>query len=209
MYYTSSSYDFNTGLYVQTSAPMINYIFCGADANSSGYYWDVVETFGNSNHATQFIVLYSQKGGPLINECTIITNGSNYLKVYLGSTLVFSSNSMNQQMTAPFQSYLEVETAVAGQTWWGKYTNYYATTGEYVKVTHVPASSTVEIVNSTGSVLASAPSGSGCGTSCKVQLEVANLDLPLDGQIEVVQSGVVTANSTLTSIWAGDVYSVV
>src|SRR2546422_3733070 len=35
---------------------------------------------------------------PLTRDCTIITNGNNYLKVYLDNVLVYESNNLDLQM---------------------------------------------------------------------------------------------------------------
>ncbi len=199
--------DFNVGLYVQTSQPLINYIFCGADSEPGGYSWDVVEAFGNSQQATQFQILYSHSGGPLTRQCTIITNGNNYLKVYIDSQLVYLNKTANQQMPSPFNAYLEVETSSPDQLYYGNYTNYYSTITENVRVTHVPASSTVELVGSTGKVLVSQHAGSSCDSKCHVNLEVADFSLPLTAKVEVIQLGSVIASTSLKTIWAGDTYT--
>ena len=100
---------------MQTSAPNINYVTCAAGVDKDGYWWSVVETYGNSQQATKFFTLWFQwmNNQPLTRDCTIITNGSNFLQVYLDGTLVFASKSMNLRMPEPFNPYLEVQSTSA------------------------------------------------------------------------------------------------
>src|SRR6266850_2191425 len=89
---------FNTGMYIQTSDPnYINYVACADQASSAGYQWLVVQASGNSMQATTITTLWASpmNGMPLTQDCTIITNGNNYLKVYLGSTVVYQSSGLS------------------------------------------------------------------------------------------------------------------
>jgi len=208
--YTSiSDNSFDTGLYVQTSAPYINYVSCGAGVDKEGYWWAVVQTYGDSTHATKFNVLYFQweNNQPLTRDCTIITNGQNFLKVYLDGTLVYSNNTMNLKMPSPFNAYLEVQTSSSSAMRFSTYIDYYATLSGVVTVNNVPPASTVEIVGSNGNTLASAQTPFSC-TSCQVNLDVGKYFFPLtNAYIQVYISGVQVATTSAIAIWGGDVYS--
>src|SRR6185312_15666138 len=100
---------YENGMYVQTAASQnVNYVTCVAATSQWGLDWIVVSTTGNVNQATQFNVLYADPSSnqPLTRDCTIITNGNNYLKVYLDGTLVYNNSTMNLQMPGPFNAFL-------------------------------------------------------------------------------------------------------
>ena len=108
-YTTIPSNSFNTGLYVQTSALVVNYVACVASVSPTGYYWEVIYTEGARTQAVKFHRLFEQAGGALTRDCTIVTNGQNSLEVYLDGQRVYANDSMNLQMPAPFNAFLEVE----------------------------------------------------------------------------------------------------
>jgi len=196
--------EFNTGLYVQTSTAHINYITCAADATPSGYGWAVVYTTGNSVSAQKFTTVYSQTGGPTTRDCTIITNGQNFLEVYLDGQLVFSSTTLNLQMPSPFNSYLEVESTYAGGMLFGTYGDYYATTTYNVQVQNAPAGDTAEIDDSSNTMLVSATVGSGGSTN----LDTGRYHLPINGYVRVYDPthNLVASTSGAGPIWGGDAF---
>src|SRR5205823_14964795 len=141
--------EYNTGIYVQTSNKhKINYIGCLAVAWDGGpYFWTVNHSFGPADQTTTIETLYLSNGTmPLAQDCTIITNGNNYLKVYLGGQVVVNRNNMTLNMPFPLQSYLEPQTSSASSMLYGAYTNYYETTNEGVTVTNAPVGGTAELV---------------------------------------------------------------
>jgi len=128
--YTSmpSGESYNTGIYVQTwDTTYINYIGCLAVAWDQGpFYWTVVQSFGPVVGAATITTLYQSTGAmPLAEDCTIITNGNNYLRVYLGGNMVVNRNDLNLQMPSPFNTYIEVQTTSTSAMRMGTYTNYY------------------------------------------------------------------------------------
>lgn len=199
---------FEAGIYVQTSDGDINYVTCTSQTTSSGTIWELVWATGNTNQATNFTTLWSSGIGlPLSEDCTIITNGNNYLKLFLDGSLVYSSSSLNLNIPPPFQVYLEPETSYSGAELYASYLNYYLTSGEYLTVNNLPSNAaTVELVNaSNGQVLASSPV---TGTSAKI--EVGNFLFPLSAEIEVLDSSgtVIASTSGAIGIYGGDVYTV-
>ena len=136
---TISQGNFESGLYLQTADGDVNYVTCTTSTTSQGTFWEIVSATGNTNSATNFHTLWiSGSGLPLTEDCTIITNGDNYLKVDLGGQQVYSSSSLNLQIPRPFQVYLEPETSYSGSELYATYQNYYITSGEYLTVSGSP-----------------------------------------------------------------------
>lgn len=203
-----ASDQFNTGLYVQTSSGNINYITCAAQAESSGYHWSVVYATGDSFQALSYTNLFYQSGGanaPLTRDCTIVTNGQNFLQVYLDGTLVYGSDTLNLQIPPPFNAYLEVETTYATSMLFGTYNDYYATTSDIVQVQNAPAGYTAELVDSNNNLLASATVGSD-GVAL---LGVGQYHMPISGYVQIYDSSHnLVATTAQSSIWGGDAYQV-
>ncbi|HKC78732.1 MAG TPA: hypothetical protein VKB83_01395 [Nitrosopumilaceae archaeon] len=199
---------YENGMYVQTSQPLINYVTCASNTSAYGTVWAVVSTTGDVNQATQFNILWvdTSPNQPLTRDCAILTNGSNLLKVYLDGVMVYSSNNLNLQMPAPFNTYLEPQSSYPGQLLNGTYKDYYVTTGETIKVTNNPLlAATVKLVDPTGKVLASAPVNSGTAI-----LNIGQFHMPLAAYIKVYDTlGIQLAStSSPVNIFGGDAYSV-
>jgi hypothetical protein len=170
---------FNTGLYVQTDNGLINYVTCAGEAQSGGstYTWALVNTTGNYNQALSYTTLWSRSyptsdTTDLTQSCTIVTNGSNFLQLYMNGALVYSSNTLNLNIPPPFNAYLEVETT-SSQLLYGKYLNYYDTSGTSLTVENVPSGDTVQIVGSNGSIIASAVAGSTFMSASRIRSDPA------------------------------------
>ncbi len=173
----------NTGFYVQTSnSAFINYVACVAVVSTTGYYWSVIQATGPSLGAVTTTSLWTSPTNtmPLTQDCTIITNGNNYLRVYLGGNVVYESSSLMLNMPSPFNAILEVQTSSASAMRFGSYLSYYANLDENVIVNNAPAGGTVRMVDSTNTVLASAPVSS-TGTAT---LSVGKYSLPLTANIQ-------------------------
>ena len=199
---------FETGLYVVSSTNS-NYVGCIAVADFSGHYWSVVQAYGSDVIGSGILTtLYKSPLNtmPLTEDCTIITNGDNYLKVYLGGDVVFSSDTMMQSMPTPFRAYLQVD-ATSPTMHHGTYLDYYATSSEKVIVTDALFGGTVQLVDSFNNTLASSPVASD-GTAT---ILVGMYSLPLAANILVYDSNstLVAATSSPVNIFGGDVYSVV
>lgn len=197
---------YENGLYVQTSQPFINYVTCFALSGAWGTEWVVASVTGNANQATQESTLWTDTsaGQPLSRECTIITNGNNYLKVYLDGNLVYQNSTLNLQMPEPFNSYLEPQSSYSGQLLNGTYAGYYSTTGENVQVTGLPSGAArVDLVDPQGNILASSPASSGAAT-----VGVGQFDFPLAASVVAYDSsGRVVAQSGALDIYGGDSYA--
>jgi hypothetical protein len=199
---------FNTGIYVQTwNTDFIDYVGCLAVAVPQGTYWVVVQAYGVVVGSQVINTLYqsSLNALPLTQDCTIITNGNNYLKVYLGGNVVVNRNNMTLNMPLPLQSYLEPQTSTASSMLYGTYTSYYETKSEGVTVTNAPAGGMAQIVDSSNHVLASAA----VGANGSATMLVGKYNLPLNAFIKVFDSSnkLKASTSTAVPIWGGDVYS--
>lgn len=204
---------FSTGLYVQTSIIYgnINYVGCVGESGPLGYDWNVQSGTGNTIDVTQENDLATTKptmNGTLTKDCTIITNGANYLKVYLDHKLVYSSDKLNLQMPRPFNSYLEVQTTYSKENLYGKFNDYYSAGGESVRVINAPIGGSAKIVQTapSGRVLASVP----IDQQGEANLNIGQFHFPLSAQIQILDSknSLVTSTAPNTTLYGGDVYSV-
>jgi len=199
---------YENGMYVQTAGSQnVNYVTCVSVTSQWGTTWAIVSTTGDVNQASTFNVLYSDPSPnqPLTRDCTIITNGNNYLKVYLDGTMVYNNSTMNLQMPGPFNTFLEPQSSYPGKMLDGTYKDYYATTDENIKITNNPANAArVDLMNTSGSVIASSPVSSGTAT-----INVGSYHFPLAGTIKVYDgnNNVIASTSSMVNIFGGDVYS--
>lgn len=197
---------FNTGLYVQTGGSNVDYVTCAGEVDQGGYAWSVVQATGNQYGATQFNTLWFEwmNGQPLTRGCTIVTNGSNMLQVYLDGSLVYSSSSMNLGYQYPLTTFLEVQSTDNTTMHYSTYTDYYATTSGNITVNGAPAGSTVQLIGASGAVLASGRA-SLSGTAV---LDVTMYNMPLSANIVVTDLGVTVAStSSPAAIYGGDAYA--
>lgn len=201
--------DFQNGLYVQTSQAPVNYVTCVAITNNQATVWAIVHTYGSPYGSLTFDTLWYDPSAnqPLTRDCTIITNGQNYLKVYLDGTMVYSSNTLALGMPAPFNAFLEPQTSYNGQLLYGSYNDFYTTLDETVKIQNNPSNAaTAELTDSSGNILASAPVFLGNAT-----INSGQFDFPLAANVKIVDSNNVQIASTqsIETVYGGDVYSVV
>src|SRR5581483_9246983 len=196
----------DTGMYVQTSSPLINYVTCAGIVSSSGISWVVVSTKGDANQATEFNTLWQDKSPsqPYTRDCTIVTNGQNLLKVYLDKILVFSSTTLNLDMPEPFNTYLEVQTSTASQKLYGFYRDFYATSDTSIKVLNAPIGGLVKISDSASNKELGKDIVDNKG---KASIGIARYHLPLSARIDVYDStNNFVATKTVGNMWAGDSY---
>src|SRR5487761_1467628 len=199
---------FESGLYVQTYNGLINYVTCVSSTSSQGTYWAVVSALGNYQQANTYQTLWqSSLGQPLAQDCTIVTNGNNYLKVYFNGVLKYQSSSLNLQIPAPFQVYLEPESSYSGGELFSTFQNYYVTSGEYVTVKGLPSNAvSVQLLDASNptKVLAAALVSGGSAS-----VEVANYLFPLQTIVQAIDSNgnVVASTGSTVGVYGGDVYS--
>ncbi len=211
---TSNNSAFNMGLYVKpqlTYPPnpgqAVNYVSCGVSVTSNGYVWQVVYGTGNLSGASNTQLLnYTFNRPSLTQACTIITNGVNLLKVYLGSTLFYSNSSMNLQIASPFSTYLEIGAVNSTGPMQGEFSDFYSSLNNTISVTNAPIGGTVSIVDSSNSTIATASVGS----NGLAVIPVTPYQNPPNGYIRVYDSTgkLVASTSTAATLWGGDAYSV-
>ena len=197
---------FDTGMYVQTNNGLINYVTCAAMATTSGNAWAVVRTIGDYNQATEFQTLWSDSspGQPQTRDCTIITNGSNMLQVYLDGKMVYSGKDLNLQMPPPFNVYLEVQSSSPTELLVGTYRDYYAAAGPSITVNDAPAGGTVKVVQGSTVLAMGTVSSSGM-----VSIDLGKFHFPLSAAIRVFgpDGKLIASTPSSVAIWGGDVYT--
>ena len=205
---------YENGMYVQNGTANVSYVVCTSNTSIVGTQWVVASVKGNAFGATSENILWASPmtlTEPTTRDCTIITNGTNYLKVILDGVQVYESNTLDLGMTHTPVTFLEPQSNYAGQLLSGSYKNFFATSDVNVKVTNNPAlAARVDIVeptsSSTGQVVASAPVDSS-GTAT---LDIENIPMPLKADIQVYTSNGIelAATKSPVSLYGGDVYSV-
>lgn len=201
---------FSAGLYIQTSIIYgeINYVACVGEIGPLGVEWRIESGLGNDVAVTQHQDLWRDAGSPVWNrDCTIITNGDNYLKVYLDNKLVYSNNKLQLQMPRPFNSYLEVQSTYADGNLYGNFTNYYSARGDKIQIINGPPGGLVRVAGS--------PSDSSLVESRINNAGYASVDLgprlyPIVAQLQVFdsQDRMVSSTGLNTKLYGGDTYSV-
>ena len=198
--------DFQNQLEIMTTSGQVNYLDCAAITNTDGTYWTLVHGYGDNIEASHFDTLWvdTSPNQPLTRDCTVITNGANYLKLYMDNVLVYSSNTLALGMPAPFDYYLQTMNSYYNQMRYGTFKDYYATTDENIQVTNNPSgAATVSLVDSSGNTLASSSVTAGSAT-----LDVGKYHFPISGTINVYDSSNNVIASDAENIYGGDVFSV-
>ena len=205
---------YENGMYVQNGTANVSYVVCTSNTSIVGTQWVVASVKGNAFGSTSYTLLWASPmtlTEPTTGDCTIITNGTNYLKVILNGANVYESSNLDLGMTHTPVAFLEPQTNYAGQLLSGSYKNFFATSDVNVKVTNNPTlAARVDIVeptsSSTGQVVASAPVDSS-GTAT---LDIENIPMPLKADIQVYDSNGIelAATKSPVSLYGGDVYSV-
>src|SRR6185437_15049173 len=211
----SKSNWYENGMYVQNATRDVNYVECTTNTSIVGTQWVVAAANGDPFGATKFTPLWwsaMTPTEPLTRDCTIITNGNNYLKVYLDGNMVYQSTTLKLNMSSNLIAFLEPQTNYASQLLNGTFNDYYTTSGENVTVTNNPPfATTVDIVepvsgSSQGKVLATAPVDSS-GTAT---LSIGNYRMPLSAYIVAYDSSGIPVASTSNpvGIFGGNIYAV-
>ncbi|HEV2192904.1 MAG TPA: hypothetical protein VGR54_04705 [Nitrosopumilaceae archaeon] len=199
---------FQNGLYVQTTQAPVNYVTCFSITNNQKTVWSILHTYGTPFGSVVFDTLWTDpsQNQPLTRECTIITNGQNYLKVYLDGVMVYSNKLLALGMPAPFNAFLEPQNSYRGQLINATFTDFYMTANETIQIIKNPSNAkTVTVTSSSGAILASAPVSNGNAT-----VDVGKYHFPLAANIHVYDSSntLIASTSSFVNIFGGNVYSV-
>ena len=207
--YKSAGNDLNTGLKLATSKGPINYVSCSANSDPLGITWLVQYSKGNTEKANEFETLWRSNvsnNQPFSRECTIITNGDNYLKVYLDSNLVFASDKLELGLSAPFLVFLEVNTPSASQLWYGTFNDYYSTSSDHIKIINAPSYGLVKVTDAKSDKVLAKEIVAGNGV---VDIDIGQYHFPLDAQIQIydTKNNFVASTPAKVEMFGGDVYS--
>src|SRR6185312_3065661 len=73
---------YENGMYVQTANGNVSYVTCTTLTNNAATVWALVNATGNTTQINAFDVLWFDQSPnqPLTRDCTIITNGTNFLQ---------------------------------------------------------------------------------------------------------------------------------
>jgi hypothetical protein len=156
--------------------------------------------------STETLWIDSRYNQPQTQECTIITNGDNYLKIYMDRDLVFETDSHpGLGMLPPYLYFHEPQSSYPGEFLHGKYSDFYATTSENVKVTisgKEKKFGTVKLVDELGNVLASAPV-----INNEANLLIGKYHFPLEAEIKVFEKEKeIGSTKGIQKIFGGDEY---
>ncbi len=198
---------YENGMYVQTANGNVSYVTCTTLTNNQATVWALVNATGNTTQINAFEVLWLDQSPnqPLTRDCTIITNGTNFLQAYIDGSKVYENQNANLQMPPPFNDFLEPQSTDASQFLVGSYKNYYVTTESNIHVMNLTSTArTVEIVDDTGSVLATGTVSGGTAT-----LDVGQFTFPLSANIKVLDSSNNVIVSSPEKIYGGDTYSMI
>lgn len=205
---------YENGMYVQNGTANVSYVVCTSNTSIVGTQWVVASVKGNAFGALSENILWASPmtlTEPTTRDCTIITNGTNYLKVILDGVKVFESSTLDLGMTHTPVTFLEPQSNYAGQLLSGSYKNFFVASDVNIKVTNNPAlAAKVVLVDPTsstaGQVIASAPVDSS-GTAT---LNIGDFAMPLKADIQVYDSNGIelAATKSPVSLFGGDAYSV-
>jgi len=195
------------GLYVRAASGDTNYVTCAAVSSSAGTRWEIIHGTGNPTEATNFDYLWidNATNQPSTADCTLVTNGNNYLAVYLNNNLVYQNSSLSLGIQKPVEAYLGVESSYNLEKFWGVWNNFYSTKAGTIEMINLPANSTnVSIVNQTGGVIGSSSVVNGSSA-----INVAQYDFPVLAYIRVhdATGREVASTQIPVELMGGDVYT--
>lgn len=195
------------GLYVRAASGNTNYIACASVSSEAGTHWEIIHGTGNTVEATNFDYLWidNATAQPSSADCTIVTNGNNYLAVYLDGSLVYQNSALSLGISAPVEAYLGVESSYPGEYFSGSWTNFYSALSNSVEALYLPSQAVnMSLISPNGTLLASAPVVNGTGA-----VNVAQYNLPVTAYIKAYDSNgnEVATTPTPVKIMGGNIYS--
>jgi hypothetical protein len=195
------------GLYVRAASGDTNYIACASVSSSAGTHWEVIHGTGNVVEATNFDYLWidNSTAEPSTADCTIVTNGGNYLAVYLDGNLVYQNGALSLGVSMPVEAYLGVESSYAGQVFSGSWSDFYSTQTNSVEAVYLPAdAANMSLVSQNGTLIGSAPVVNGTAA-----VNIAQYNFPVSAYIKAYNATgqEVASTSTPVQLMGGDIYS--
>lgn len=205
---------YENGMYVQNGTMDVNYVTCTSVTSNIGTQWALVAANGNIYGANTYKSLWwtgMTPAQPLTADCTIITNGTNYLKLYINGVNVYESRNLNLNMSSDLITFMEPQSSYAGKMLNGTFQNFYATSGGNVTVTGNPAgASTVKLVQPTSSGQGNVVASSQVDSTGKAVLYTENLAMPVHAYVVSYDShgNPMASTSRAVDIYGGDSYMV-
>lgn len=195
------------GLYVRASSGDTNYIACASVSSSAGTRWEIIHGTGNSVEATNFSYLWidNATSQPTSEDCTVVTNGNNYLAVYMNGDLMYENSGLALGIVKPVDAYLGVESSYSPQSFWGSWSDFYSTQTGSVETINLPATAAnMSIVGQNGTILGSVEPVNGSAV-----VNIASYDFPLQAYIKVYNSNGSEIASTAGPVGldGGDIYT--
>lgn len=195
------------GLYVRGSSGPNNYLTCNAVTNRDGTSWSVVYSYEDSNGGSKFDFLFEDydKNSPLSRDCTIVTNGSNLLRVFLDETEVYSNYEMKMNLPTPLMSSISIQSSYDKETLYGIFMDYYIALDTNIQVNNLPPSvDSLVLLDSSGKEIVSGTVENGLGT-----VDVGKFNYPLIATIRAMDDGTpIASTSGAVNIYGGDNYEV-
>jgi hypothetical protein len=200
--------NFNVGMYIQTDVlyGVINYVGCVANSTPRGPVWVVESGLGNATQVTQRDRLWTDNSTnqSATRDCTIVTNGDNVFKTYLDGKLVYSNEELDLKMPRPFNSYLETQVINSNVMVYGKFTDYYSTLNEKIKVVKAPPGGVVRLIGESNEILQSVP----VNEQGIAIMNVGEYHFPLSAKIVVLDDEKIVAYTPdPIQVFGGDVYA--
>lgn len=135
---------------------LINFVEVTSDSLQGQTAYQVDYSWGHIRDAKTRVYWRTEPSATAPNtvEATVRTDGAHTLTVWLGSRQVFSSNSLNLNMEAPFQPYLEVQTLHTPYV--ATFHDFWVTSSSTITVNHLPSGTVTAMTAPDGTVLAHA-----------------------------------------------------
>jgi hypothetical protein len=195
------------GLFVRAASGNTNYIACASVSSSAGTHWEIIHGTGNTVEATNFAYLWidNATSQPSTADCTIITNGNNYLAVVLNGALVYQNTGLALGVQKPVAAYLGVESSYSTQAFSGSWTDFYSTQTDSVEAINLPSTATnLTIVNQNGTSLGSSSAINGTAV-----VNIAKYNFPLLAYLKAYDSSgkEIATTPAPVELMGGDIYS--
>lgn len=169
----------NLGMYVQTDVTTgrINYVGCTVDMRPDKLILRVESGLGNDAMVTSRTVHWEKEVSvdQKTMDCTLVTNGDNYLSAVINGERVFASDKLNLHMPRPFNSYLETQVKGIPDMVYGRFSDYYSAFSGELRVIKLAPGQKVSL----GGVSAIAD---GAGVA---RLDISELRQPYSGSLIV------------------------
>jgi hypothetical protein len=124
--------------------------------------------------------------------------------VYLDGKLVYSNEDLDLKMPRPFNSYLETQVVNSDVMVYGKFTDYYSTLNEKIKVVKAPLGGVVQLIGESNEILQTEP----VNDQGIAIMNIGEYHFPLSAKIVVLDDqNMVAYTPEPVQIFGGDIYA--